>query len=387
MQRRSRTAVLAAVSLLVVAGCSAGGGAGPGGGPGKRPGAAAPSASASVVVPGAKGSVEVTGTVATGLKTPWGVAALPGGDLLVGERDTGRIVRVATQGGKVTEVGSVPGVAPGGEGGLLGLAVAPSFGTDHQVYAYFTTASDNRIARMVYDERRDPGNRLGAPNTIFKGIPKGKFHNGGRLAFGPDRMLYASTGETGDKGLAQDKKSPAGKILRMTPDGEPVHGNPEPDSVVYDYGHRNVEGLAWDAGDRLWASELGQDAWDELNLIEPGRNYGWPLVEGKRNGRPVPPGYVDPVEVWRPADASPSGLAYAKGSLWMASLRGERLWRIPLNGTRPVAAPQAFLKGAYGRLRTVVAAGDGALWLVTGNTDGRGRPRAGDDRILRLVVS
>ncbi len=350
-------------------------------------GAGSPRPSVSGVVAPAKGAVRVTGTLAGGLKSPWGVAVLPGGDLLVGERDSGRIVRVAAHGGKVTELGSVPGVEPGSEGGLLGLAVPASFGTDHQVYAYFTTASDNRIARMIYDERREPGNQLGAPNTVFKGIPRGRIHNGGRLAFGPDRMLYASTGDTGDKAPAQDKGSTAGKILRMTPDGEPAHGNPEADSVVYDYGHRNVEGLAWDGGTRLWASEFGENAWDELNLIEPGRNYGWPQVEGKRKGGSVPAGYADPVVVWKPADASPSGLAYARGSLWMASLRGERLWRIPLNGTRPVAAPQAFLTGAYGRLRTVVAAGDGALWLVTSNTDGRGTPRKGDDRILRLEVS
>ncbi|QHC25326.1 PQQ-dependent sugar dehydrogenase [Streptomyces sp. GS7] len=387
MQRRSLTAVLAAASLLLAAGCSSGGGPVGGGagsaGPGRRPGAASPSPSA--VVPPAKGSVRVTGVLATGLKSPWGVAVLPGGDLLVGERDTGKIVRVAAHGGRITELGSVPGVAPGGEGGLLGLAVPATFGADHQVYAYFTTESDNRIARMIYDEKREPGNQLGAPNTIFKGIPKGRLHNGGRIAFGPDKMLYAGTGETGDKQLAQDKKSPAGKILRMTPDGQPVHGNPEADSVVYDYGHRNVEGLAWDGDQRLWASELGQDAWDELNLIEPGRNYGWPEVEGK--GGSSPGGFVDPVVQWKPADASPSGIAYAKGSIWMAALRGERLWRIPLHGTKPVAAPQAFLQGEYGRLRTVVAADDGALWLVTSNTDGRGKPREGDDRILRLTVS
>ncbi|WP_026247448.1 MULTISPECIES: PQQ-dependent sugar dehydrogenase [unclassified Streptomyces] len=389
MQRRLRSVVLVAVSLVVGAGCSAGGGGvgAAGGRPEASVGAGSPRPSVSGVVAPAKGAVRVTGTLAGGLKSPWGVAVLPGGDLLVGERDSGRIVRVAAHGGKVTELGSVPGVEPGSEGGLLGLAVPASFGTDHQVYAYFTTASDNRIARMIYDERREPGNQLGAPNTVFKGIPRGRIHNGGRLAFGPDRMLYASTGDTGDKAPAQDKGSTAGKILRMTPDGEPAHGNPEADSVVYDYGHRNVEGLAWDGGTRLWASEFGENAWDELNLIEPGRNYGWPQVEGKRKGGSVPAGYADPVVVWKPADASPSGLAYARGSLWMASLRGERLWRIPLNGTRPVAAPQAFLTGAYGRLRTVVAAGDGALWLVTSNTDGRGTPRKGDDRILRLEVS
>lgn len=393
MQRRFRTAVLAAASLLLAAGCTSGGAQPRGGGstgPAEnRGGAASPSATASSAAPPAKGSVQVTGTLATGLKSPWGVAVLPGGDLLVSSRDTGKIFRVAAHGGKITELGSVPGVDPGGEGGLLGIAVSSTFGTDHQVYAYFTTASDNRIARMIYDEKRPPGNQLGAPDTIFKGIPKGQIHNGGRIAFGPDKMLYAGTGETGDTGLAQDKQSLGGKILRMTPDGQPAHGNPEADSVVYDYGHRNVQGLAWDDGKRLWASEFGQNTWDELNLIEPGKNYGWPEVEGKGKGAGKAAGtvFTDPVEVWKTADASPSGIAYAKGSIWMASLRGERLWRIPLNGTKPVAAPQAFLKGAYGRLRTVVAADDGALWLVTSNTDGRGTPHKGDDRILRLKVS
>lgn len=390
MQRRTHTVVLAAASLLLAAGCSSGGTAPRGGGASAGPahsGAASPGATPSSAAPPAKGSVKVTATLVKGLKSPWGVAVLPGGDLLVSSRDTGKIVRVSAKNGKITELGSVPGVDPGGEGGLLGIAVSPSFGTDHLVYAYFTTASDNRIARMVYDDKRPPGNQLGAPDTIFKGIPKGEIHNGGRIAFGPDRMLYAGTGETGDTGLAQDKKSPAGKILRMTPDGEPAHGNPEADSVVYDYGHRNVQGLAWDGDKRLWASEFGQNTWDELNLIEPGRNYGWPETEGKAKGKAAGSGFVNPVEEWRTADASPSGIAYAKGSIWMASLRGERLWRIPLNGTEPVAAPQAFLRGTYGRLRTVVAAGDGTLWLVTSNTDGRGTPRKGDDRILRLTVS
>ncbi|WP_078970343.1 PQQ-dependent sugar dehydrogenase [Streptomyces natalensis] len=393
MQRRSRTAVLAAASLLLAAGCSSGGGpAATGGGSaapkGTAPGAtASPSAAPSATAPPAKGSVKVVGTLTTGLKSPWGVAVLPGGDLLVASRDTGTIVRVSAENGKTTKVGSVPGVDPGGEGGMLGLAVSPTFGADREVYAYFTTASDNRIARMIYDEKRAPGDQLGAPDTILRGIPKGEIHNGGRIAFGPDKMLYAGTGETGDTGLAQDKESLGGKILRMTPDGEPVHGNPRADSVIYDYGHRNVQGLAWDDGKRLWASEFGQNTWDELNLVEPGKNYGWPEVEGKAKGAQSGSGYTDPVEQWKTKDASPSGIAYAKGSIWMASLRGERLWRIALNGTEPVAAPQAFLKGTYGRLRTVVAAGDGSLWLVTSNTDGRGKPRKGDDRILRLKVS
>ncbi|UQA92961.1 PQQ-dependent sugar dehydrogenase [Streptomyces halobius] len=394
MQRRSQTAVLAAASLLLAAGCSSGGAQPEKSGASadataKSPGAAAPASPGtkpSPSVPPAKGSVKVTDTLTTGLKSPWGVAPLPGGDLLVASRDTGDIVRVAAD-GKKTLLGSVPGVEPGGEGGLLGLAVSADFGADHLVYAYFTTATDNRIARMIYEEKRPQGIQLGQPDTILKGIPKGQIHNGGRIAFGPDKMLYAGTGETGDTGLSQDKESLGGKILRMTPEGEPAHGNPSADSVVYDYGHRNVQGLAWDGEKRLWASEFGQDRWDELNLIEPGKNYGWPEVEGKAEGDAAGSGFVDPVAQWKTAEASPSGLAYAKGSLWMAGLRGERLWRIALNGTKPAGAPQAFLKGEYGRLRTVVPTGDGGLWLVTSNTDGRGDVRKGDDRILRLKVS
>ncbi|BAG18836.1 putative oxidoreductase [Streptomyces griseus subsp. griseus NBRC 13350] len=324
-------------------------------------------------------------TLTEDLKSPWGLAALPGGDLLVSSRDEGTIHRIDGESGKQTLLGSVPGVSPAGEGGLLGLAVSTTFGADQSVYAYFTTTSDNRIARMSYDEKRPAGQQLGAPDTILRGIPKGRIHNGGRIAFGPDRMLYAGTGETGDTGLAQDKESLAGKILRMTPDGEPVHGNPEADSVVYSYGHRNVQGLAWDAEKRLWAAEFGQNTWDELNLIEPSGNYGWPEVEGKEGED----GFIDPVAQWKTSEASPSGIAYAEGSIWMAGLRGERLWRIPLSGekaTEPYADPQSFLDGKHGRLRTVVSAGSDRLWLLTSNTDGRGTRKPGDDRVLQVEV-
>ncbi|WP_435792223.1 PQQ-dependent sugar dehydrogenase [Actinacidiphila glaucinigra] len=379
------TAALASAALLAT-GCSPDGGSAP-----APPASASVPATASTPASGgtdepsapARGTAEVTGTVATGLTTPWGVAALAEGDLLVASRDTGSVVRVAAGSGRTTAVGTVPGVSSGGEGGLLGLAVSRDFATDHLVYAYFTTDSDNRIARMLYDPAKPAGEQLGAPDTILRGIPHGAIHNGGRIAFGPDGMLYAGTGESGERGLAQDKKSLGGKILRMTPDGEPVHGNPEADSVVYSYGHRNVQGLAWDSRGRLWAAEFGQDTWDELNLIEPGRNYGWPVVEGLAHRD----GYADPVAQWRTDDASPSGIAYADGSIWMASLRGARLWRIPLVGTKAAADPQAFLVGEYGRLRTVLADPDGGLLLTTSNTDGRGDPRKGDDRILRLRVS
>jgi glucose/arabinose dehydrogenase len=251
------------------------------------------------------------------------------------------------------------------------------------VYAYFTTESDNRVARMLYDPSRPKGQQLGAPDTILRGIPSGTVHDGGRIAFGPDGMLYAGTGETGQRALAQAMPSLGGKILRMTPDGRPPQDNPVPGSLVYSPGHRNVQGLAWDPEGHLWASEFGQDTWDELNVIEPGANYGWPEAEGVARRPP----YVDPVAQWPTDQASPSGIAYAAGCVWMASLKGERLWRIPLSGTTAAAPPQAFLTGRYGRLRTVVAVDDHTLLLTTSNTDGRGTPAATDDRVLTLTVS
>jgi aldose sugar dehydrogenase len=372
---------LVALALLT-AGCGSEGLSGPSGdepapsSPGAESG---PNATASAAP--AKGSVQVERTVTTRLKSPWGLAPLPDDGLLVSQRDDGKIFRIDTRSGRKTGVGTVPGVRASGEGGLLGIAVPPD--NAKMIYAYLTTASDNRIVRMIYNPRKPRGQQLGAPDTILKGIPKGEIHNGGRIAFGPDKMLYAGTGESGESGLSQDKKSLGGKILRMTPDGEPAgQGNPESGSVWYSYGHRNVQGIAWDDEKRLWASEFGQDTWDELNVIGPGRNYGWPKAEGQADEA----GLVDPVAQWRTADASPSGLAIVKGSAWMAGLRGERLWRIPLKGTTSAAKPQSFLRGEFGRLRTVVPDGRDGLWLMTSETDGRGSPRRTDDKILQLKV-
>ncbi|MFC7895204.1 PQQ-dependent sugar dehydrogenase [Streptomyces sp. NPDC057381] len=387
VRRRAVSAVLATAALLLTAGCSSDAGepSGPDGSTSASSTAdrSSPPGSAAERTPPAKGSVEVVRTVATGLESPWGLAPLPGGGLLVSSRDGATITRIDEKTGEKTELGEVPGVAAAGEGGLLGIALSPDYASDHMVYAYFTSASDNRIVRMRYDGTQPPGEQLGEPDTVFRGIPKGVVHNGGRIAFGPDKMLYAGTGESGDEGLSQDKESLGGKILRMTPDGEPAPGNPFPDSVVYSYGHRNVQGLAWDDEQRLFAAEFGQDTWDELNAIEPGDNYGWPEAEGRGGGS----GFHDPLAQWSTDEASPSGIAFAEGSVWMAGLRGERLWRVPLKGTEAAADPQAFLEGEYGRLRTVVAAGGDRLWLVTSNTDGRGDPKEDDDRILELRVS
>ncbi|WP_217185303.1 sorbosone dehydrogenase family protein [Streptomyces sp. AC495_CC817] len=386
VQRRVVTAALAAAVLLVTTGCSSDDGEKPdaaGSSPPSSSAGSSPPDRAADEAPPAKGSVKVVRTVAEDLDTPWGLAPLPEGGLLVSSRDEGTISRIDEKTGKRTELGEVPGVAPAGEGGLMGIAVSPEYASDHMIYAYFTSESDNRIVRMLYDPEKPAGEQLGAPDTILRGIPKGTNHNGGRLAFGPDRMLYASTGERYEGPLAQDKKSLGGKILRMTPEGQPAPGNPFDDSVVYSYGHRNVQGLAWDSEQRLFASEFGQNSWDELNHIRPGGNYGWPEVEGE-GGKS---GYVDPVAVWSTEEASPSGIAIAEGSVWMAGLRGQRLWRIPLDGTETAAEPQAFLEGDHGRLRTVVSAGGDKLWLVTSETDGRGSPEGGDDKILELKVS
>ena len=315
------------------------------------------------------------GTLARNLSVPWGLAFLPDGSALVSERDTHLLKRV-TAAGQVSVVGPVDGVDGGGEGGLLGIALSPAYGSDHLLYAYYTHGGSNRVVRMTYDR-----SGLGPQQTIMDGIPSGPIHNGGRLAFGPDRDLYVSTGEAGRGDPAQDTGDLGGKILRITPDGRPAPGNPFARSPVYSYGHRNVQGLTWDPSGQLWASEFGQNTWDELNRISAGGNYGWPVVEGHSSDAR----FVDPVRVWHTDVASPSGIAYAGGALYLAALRGARLWQVPIPGGR-VGRPCALLTGELGRLRTVALAPDGSLWVMTSNRDGRGAPHPGDDRIIRLTL-
>ncbi|MFI5720361.1 PQQ-dependent sugar dehydrogenase [Nocardia sp. NPDC051750] len=310
-------------------------------------------------------------TITTDLAAPWSVA-FHGQTPLVSERDSGRILELDTA-GTPREAGVIAGVAASGEGGLLGIAVR-----DGSLYAYYTAGSENRIERFRLTG--EPGSLgLGARETLLAGIPAARFHNGGRIAFGPDGMLYATVGDAGDRGSAQDRNAPTGKILRMTPDGRAPGDNPFPGSRVYSYGHRNPQGLAWSPDGILYASEFGQDTWDELNVIEPGGNYGWPEVEGIA-GRA---GFIDPVQQWRPDDASPSGMTVRNGTIYLANLRGERLRKIPLDNS---ATSTEQLVGEYGRLRDVTVTPDGSLWVLTNNTDGRGNPAPGDDRILRLDI-
>ncbi|MEV8176364.1 PQQ-dependent sugar dehydrogenase [Microbacterium sp. NPDC079176] len=311
--------------------------------------------------------------LATGLVTPWSVA-FAGETALISERNTGNILELT--GDTTRVVGTIEGVVQQGESGLLGIAVDDQ----QRLYAYSTGPDGNRIQR--FSLTGESGSlALGTPETIVDGIPAASYHDGGRIAFGPDGMLYATTGDAGGRDNAQDLDSLAGKILRMTPDGAAPGDNPFPGSLVYSYGHRNPQGIAWADDGTLFAAEFGQDTWDELNVIASGGNYGWPLVEGIGENTD----YIDPVQQWTPDDASPSGIAVIGGTVFIANLRGQTLRAVP------VADPSTsadYFSGAYGRIRHVAEAPDGALWFLTSNTDGYGSgPREGDDRLLSVPLT
>ena len=303
--------------------------------------------------------------VATNLTVPWGMGALPDGSVLISERNSGRIMQLRV-GQTPVQVATINGVSATGEAGLLGIAVSPTYAQDQWIYAYFTSASDNRIVRF----------RLAAPQTqpvILSGLARASIHDGGRLAFGPDGMLYATVGDAGNTANAQNQQSLNGKILRMTPSGGVPAGNPF-GTLVYSLGHRNPQGLAWDAQGRLWAAEFGQNTWDEINQIVAGGNYGWPTVEGMGSN----PQFRNPAVVWTTAEASPSGLAFANNTLFAAALRGTRLWTVPVNANGTTGTPLAELQGQFGRLRTVMR-GPGRV-AVGGHQQPR-RPRhSGGDR-------
>ncbi|MGH3645760.1 MAG: PQQ-dependent sugar dehydrogenase [Micromonosporaceae bacterium] len=363
----ARAALLVSVVALLVSACSFG--------PPAEEEAGAPPR---FPTPSAKPSDGGDGAVAAepiveGLQVPWGLDFLPDGTALVTERETRNIVAISPK-LKKKKIQTIEQAYAEGEGGLMGLAVSPDYKTDKTIFIYYTTQDDNRIAKLKLGER---------PQPIVTGIPVSGIHNGGRLDFGPDGYLYATTGDASNTGLAQDKSSLGGKILRMTKEGKPAPGNPFK-NLVYSYGHRNSQGIAWDAQQRLWSVEFGQNTWDELNQVKPGKNYGWPRVEGKGGGSK----YADPLVTWRPKEASCSGAAILGDVLLTACLRGERMYVMQLNGKGGlIGAPQETLADTYGRLRTVVVAPDNTIWVTTSNLDGRGEPNPGDDKILRLVLS
>ncbi|MGH3372445.1 MAG: PQQ-dependent sugar dehydrogenase [Nocardioidaceae bacterium] len=315
--------------------------------------------------------------LARNLVVPWGIAFLPSGDALVSARNSGRVLRVRKSGG-YRVVGRVPGVVNirdsyGGEGGLLSLELHPDFRNNRWVYAYMSTASDNRVVRMRYAD-----GRLGPPRVVLAGIPVNAHHNGGGLAFGPGGLLYVSTGDAEDGSRAQNRRSLGGKVLRMTPEGEVPRGNPF-GNYTWSYGHRNPEQITFDGAGNLWSSEFGEKDKDELNRIVKGGNYGWPRVEGKDG----PGGYRDPLAQWDTDICSPSGIAVAAGRAWLGALRGQCLWSVRLGG--PNRGRKArFFTGQFGRIRSVAKAPDGSLWITTSNRDGRTTPGPNDDRIIRI---
>lgn len=380
-------AFFAGVITLFVTACGAGAGAGDGGsgsGSGRTSTRASDPGSASrggtTFTP--RASTDGLTPIATGLASPWGLAFLPDGRALVAERDSGRVLLLPAAGGAPSEVTTLP-VRHRSEGGLLGLAVSPHQGQGQNagqglsVYAYYTSATDNRVVRFQLT-----GDRATRPADVLTGLRAAPNHNGGRIAFGPDGQLYVAVGDAGEPDTAQDPRSLNGKILRMTPEGRVPADNPDPTSLVYSLGHRNVQGLAWDSAGRLWASEFGQNTFDEINLISPGANYGWPAVEGR--GDTAGGRYTNPQVTWSTDEASPSGVAIRDDVLYVAALRGERLWVINLEDGRVSGTPRALFTGELGRLRTIEPAPDGTLWLTTSNTDGRGTPDRDDDRILSL---
>ncbi|MFL4476354.1 PQQ-dependent sugar dehydrogenase [Paeniglutamicibacter sp. MACA_103] len=297
---------------------------------------------------------------ASGLDTPWSMVARKDGSFLISERDTARIVALSPD-GTLTELAQLPQVVPGGEAGLLGLEILTDAGGREWLYAYMGTRDDNRVVRF---ELLESG--VGPAHDILTGIPRAGIHNGGRIKLGPDGLLYIGTGDATDRQAAQDPARLNGKILRIEPDGGIPEGNPFAGSPVYSYGHRNVQGLGWDSAGRLWISELGPEKDDEVNLVRAGGNYGWPQVTGVAGD----PGLIDPIHVWaKTSEASPSALAIDGDVAYVACLRGERLWVLPLpQGTPPAggALPGAreMLTGREGRLRDALVVGN-ELWLAT----------------------
>jgi quinoprotein glucose dehydrogenase len=327
-----------------------------------------------------------------GLTAPWSLVFLPDNRALVSERP-GRVRLI--ENGKLNDSPYLQlDVAALGEGGLMGLAVHPQFPDEPYIYAMYTYREAGTLYNRVH-RFRDFGRRAEPDNIIIDHIPGSPYHDGGRLAFGPDGMLYVTAGENFQAERAQDLNTLSGSILRVAPDGSIPEDNPFPGSPVWSYGHRNPQGLAWhpETGD-LFSSEhgpsgeFGLHGRDIVNLIKKGKNYGWPRQVGS-GGTPE---YEDPLIMWIPA-TPPSGMAFWRGSLYLATLRSETLIRISLehcSGDYLVHSIEGLFasrryEGTYGRLRDAVAGPDGALYVLTSNHDGRGTPRPGDDRILRIT--
>lgn len=326
-------------------------------------------------------------TVLSDLEIPWALAFAPDGRLFATERP-GR-VRIVDLSTFTSEIAlTLNGVYAQGEAGLLGLALDPGFSQNRYVYLYYSAVSGgggvNRIERY-----REVGGRLAERALLLDGIPASTIHDGGRLKFGADGLLYATAGDAANTSFAQDVTSTAGKMLRITSTGASATGN-RFGTPVFTSGHRNPQGFDWHpATGEIWASEHGATGNDEINVIRPGSNYGWPNIQGSA----AAPGMETPIAFYA-STIAPSGAAFYRGqrfpqfanNLFVATLRGTHLLRLTIDGTsNRIATQERLLEGTYGRLRDVVIGPDGYLYFCTNNRDGRGSPAAGDDRILRII--
>lgn len=328
--------------------------------------------------------------VAKNLDTPWSIAFLPNEDILITERNGSlKLYENHTPGNtEAILVAKIDGVFEISEGGLLGLAIHPNYIKNTMIYVYYTYSANsnqtlNRVSQFIFD-----GVNLGNEKIIVDKIPGAPNHNGGRIKFGPDNFLYITTGDAQEPSLAQDKKSLAGKILRVTDQGQAAPGNPFVDGksgnpLVYSYGHRNPQGLAWEMQKQLWAPEHGPSGapsgLDELNLIETGKNYGWPDIEGDKTKA----GMESPKLNSGPDTWAPAGAAYFEGSIYFGGLRGQALYQAQVDN-KTITELKTHFKNKYGRIRDVVLGPDNMLYITTSNNDGRGTPQAQDDKILKI---
>ena len=337
---------------------------------------------------------QTVAVVAEGLDTPWAIAFLPDKSMLVTER--GGIVRLVDSSGKLQEtpVATLSQVKEIGEGGLLGIALHPNFSSNKFVYLYYTYRGSgnntlNRVVRMTYKDNEakllSSGNKLSDEKILIDQIPGASNHNGGRIKFGPDKFLYITTGDAAEPSQAQDKNSLAGKILRVTDEGKATPGNPF-NNLVYSYGHRNPQGIAWDSDGQLWETEHGPSGGslgtgnDEVNRIEIGKNYGWPIIQGDQTRD----GMVRPIRhSGRDATWAPGGAAFYRNSLVYGGLRGQALYQGVIESNQVKEFKEHF-KGEYGRIREVILGPDNMLYITTSNKDGRGSPRSSDDKIIKI---
>lgn len=312
------------------------------------------------------------------LSVPWDIALTPDGTLLVTERKGNLVIMTKQDSRKI----AVEGVHEIGEGGLLGIALHPNFAENHWLYLYMTTRRSGRnfniVNRYVFEN-----NRLSQMKTVVGNIPAGNNHNGGRMRFGPDGYLYIGTGEGGVSNRSRSLSSLGGKILRITDDGKIPENNPFETSPLYSYGHRNVQGLAWDENGIMWATEHGRSGllsgYDEVNKIQIGKDYGWPTIQGPQEGE----GLISPfVQSGANTTWAPSGLVYYKDNLFFAGLRGQALYQLNLS-TKKITT---HFEKEYGRLRAVTLGHDGYLYISTSNRDGRGAPKPGDDKIYKIKI-